>query len=90
MDHTLSLIIHPMLVKLKNSKAGCPYTDMEDAPNIHDDFERWNYILDEMIFAHNYVISDWLDENGDYNKELQNRADNGLRLFGKYYSALWS
>jgi len=67
MDHTLSLIIHPMLVQLKNTKHGAPFTDDEDVPE-HlrstnappkkeewdtDDlfFDRWNWILDEMIWA---------------------------------------
>jgi hypothetical protein len=67
MDHTLSLIIHPMLVQLRDTKHGAPFTDDEDVPE-HlrstnappkkeewdtDDlfFDRWNWILDEMIWA---------------------------------------
>jgi hypothetical protein len=67
MDHTLSLIIHPMLVQLKETKHGAPFTDDEDVPehlrstNAEPKkeewetdslfFERWNWILDEMIWA---------------------------------------
>lgn len=32
MDHTLSLIIHPMLLKLKEVKHGSPWVDDEDVP----------------------------------------------------------
>jgi len=32
MDHTLSLIIHPMLVKMKETKHGSPFVDDEDVP----------------------------------------------------------
>jgi hypothetical protein len=32
MDHTLSLIIHPMLVQLKATKHGSPFVDDEDVP----------------------------------------------------------
>ena len=32
MDHTLSLIVHPMLLKLKEVKHGSPWVDDEDVP----------------------------------------------------------
>jgi hypothetical protein len=32
MDHTLSMIIHPMLLKLKEHKHGSPFVDDEDVP----------------------------------------------------------
>ena len=67
MDHTLAHIILPMLKQLKTSKHGAPNTDDIDVPkelwstnaepkeNEHDTdsnhFKRWDYILDEMIFA---------------------------------------
>lgn len=70
MDHTLSLIIAPMLKQLKETKHGAPYVDDEDVPE-HlrstaapkkenewdtDDnhFKRWDWVLDEMIFAFEY------------------------------------
>ncbi len=33
MDHTLSLIIHPMLVRLKEKKRGAPFVDDADVPD---------------------------------------------------------
>jgi hypothetical protein len=67
MDNTLAHIILPMLKQLKASKHGAPNTDDIDVPkelwstnaepkeNEHDTdsnhFKRWDYILDEMIFA---------------------------------------
>jgi len=66
-DHTLGLIIAPVLKKLKEAKAGSPFVDDEDVPeNLRstaappkehewdtDDnhFLRWDYVLDEMIWA---------------------------------------
>lgn len=64
MDHTLADIVVPMLIQLKETKHGAPYVDPEDVPeylkpshvpedgdvdNTH--FERWDWVLDEMIFA---------------------------------------
>jgi hypothetical protein len=51
--------------------------------------KRWEWVLDEMIFAfESYKNENTLDETG---KVLTNeeRVQNGLRLFGKYYQALW-
>ena len=67
MDHTLAHIIHPMLIQLKQSKHGAPYVDDCDVPDrikstnaspkendwdvdeFH--FNRWDYVLDEIIWA---------------------------------------
>ena len=143
-DHTLSLIIHPLLVKLKNNKHGAPYIDDEDAPeNLRSTnakskenewdtdefhFDRWDYVLDEMIFAFEKSIDNsWEEEfysgksdtewkcinedetdpekrlyeavcgpndtfkvDHDGIKKIQIRMQNGYRLFGKYYSHLWT
>lgn len=112
-DHTLAHIIHPLLLKIQ--KHGIPWTDREDAPEdakyddeTDDELEkgynqyRWQYILDEMIFAF-AMIKDgdwdlevyerhkgWTDEAMDERRKTQERINNGLRLFGKYYQSLWT
>jgi hypothetical protein len=141
MDHTLANIILPMLKQLRDSKHGAPYVDDEDVPrelrSIYalpkeeydvdgNHFKRWDWVLDEMIFAfecknddswqeafssgvsdHKSVACEW-DENGkpkmfrldegpnhtykcDYEgmKVVEDRIQNGFRLFGKYYQNLW-
>lgn len=74
MDHTLAFIIHPMLVQLKNTTHGSPLVDDEDVPeelrstsappkenewdtddNHH---KRWEWVLDEMIWAFAQKIDD--------------------------------
>lgn len=66
-DHTLALIIHPVLLKLKSVKHGSPFVDDEDVPehlrsaaappkandwDIDDNHElRWDWVLDEMLWA---------------------------------------
>jgi hypothetical protein len=78
MDHTLAHIVLPMLKQLKASKHGAPYTDDEDVPeelksttapakeNEWDTdgnhFKRWDWIMDEMIFAFECKLDDsWED-----------------------------
>lgn len=74
MDHTLAYIIHPMLVQLKKDKQGAPFTNDDDVPkelrsyvappkeNEWDTdanhFKRWDYILDEMIWAFEQELKD--------------------------------
>ena len=69
-DHTLALIIHPLLVELAKDNHGIPFTDVEDAPHIgignkenewdiDDKAEaRWDYIISEMIYAFEKLIGD--------------------------------
>ena len=81
MDTTLSHIIVPMLKQLKETKHGAPYVDPKDCPselmptsaekydvdNTH--FERWDWVLDEMIFAFtSKAMDDWYSqfESGEY------------------------
>jgi hypothetical protein len=105
-DHTLSLIILPLLKQLQATKHGSPIVDNADAPEDmhgsediqHDEkvHERWDYVLGEMIWAFEQITTDgWEDQyftNGydrEGHKAHQDRISNGLRLFGRYYQALW-
>ena len=59
-------------------------------------FDRWDYVLDEMIWAFEQKCrEDWM-EDYNYNKwdseganAHQERMSNGFKLFGKYYENLW-
>jgi len=79
MDHTLSYIVLPMLKQLQSEKHGAPFVDDEDVPeelkstsappkeNEYDTdanhFKRWDYVLDEMIFAFEHKVDDsWEDD----------------------------
>lgn len=146
MDSTLGRIALPMLKQLKVTKHGAPYVDDEDvseelkstsAPPRENEwdtdgnhFKRWDWALDEMIFAFEHKLDDsWqdtyrsgnidlrskpIDKNGndvpkadaeyfqmydgpnhtyqcDYDgiRKVEERIQNGFRLFGKYYQSLW-
>ena len=106
MDHTLAIIIVPMLKQLKETKHGAPNVDCIDVPmklqptqlevvryreegeTDKNFFKRWDYVIDEMIWAFEQIVDDNnVDREGlaDHNK----RIENGLKLFGKYYRSLW-
>ena len=95
MDHTLSYIIVPMLKQLKATKHGAPFVDDEDVPehlrstnakpkeNDWDTdefhFDRFDWVLDEMIWAFEQKTKDNDDEaffdwsEVDHEKSLENQ-----------------
>lgn len=150
MDHTLALIILPMLIQLKNTKQGVPsdfVADIGGEPygeqdsfdfyqETHNDaFDKscqlWEETLDKMIWSFQQIVYDqytdqyhhgkgdydfvksdhqfhnpitgkmedtfqmvdknpeehWYDHKGHFLHE--ERIQEGLELFGKYYRALW-
>lgn len=74
MDNTLALIILPMLKQLKQDKHGAPLVDDKDVPvelrstsapkkknewdTDDNHFKRWNWVLDEMIWAFEQKVAD--------------------------------
>ena len=63
-DHTLALIILPLLKKLQEQKCGSPYVDDEDVPP-HMRYEgenwhhyKWEWVLNEMIWAFEHIVDD--------------------------------
>lgn len=78
MDHTLAPVILQMLKQLKDTKHGAPNVDDIDVPEHlrlkNDDaeengseydellFQRWDWILDEMIWAFGEYVTDWEDQ----------------------------
>ena len=77
-DHTLALIIAPLLEKMKGDKQGAPHVDDADVPEhlrstaappaenecYTDDnwHPRWDYVLDEMLWAMQQLSSDNTDD----------------------------
>lgn len=72
-DHTLALIILPVLKRLKEVKHGSPFVDLTDVPeelhpteaagpdNGYTDstvHERWEWVLNEMIWAFEQIVND--------------------------------
>ena len=82
-----------MLKQLKKTKHGAPKTSDEDVPKeLHAEdtywFERWDWILDEMIWGFEQINDDFVG-NYEERKAHQDRLDNSFCLFGKYFQELW-
>lgn len=74
---TMAHVILPLLVKIQETKQGAPWTDDQDVPegfqrshavldeDGHSDslwFERWDWILREMIWAFEQKLRDWEED----------------------------
>ena len=97
MDYTLAHIVVPMLKQLKETKQGAPFVDDEDVPeelkstsappkenewDIDDNhFKRWDWVMDEMIFAFESKLEDWDDKF--YKYEDDPNEDLGIKLVWK-------
>lgn len=95
MDHTLALIIAPMLKQLQATKHGAPFVDDEDVseevrstnatPKENEwdldehHFARWDWVLDEMIWAFEQKCrDDWMEDY--YKYEDDSNEPLGLKL----------
>ena len=91
MDVTLAKIILPMLKQLKETQHGAPDVDFDDVPehlHPHDIsklykgktdknyFERWYYVMDEMIYAFEHIVDDsWEDKYFETFKENEKKSE---------------
>ena len=84
------------------STAATPRTQEEiDTGHVDDlHFKRWDWVMGEMIYAFEMELDEdwdmniynnggWTDENRAKRDVIAKRIENGFRLFGKYYQALW-
>lgn len=100
MDYTLSRIIYPMLVKFKADVMSFPTTlEQSDVPAFlqlkeglteEEEFDlyekQWEWVLNEMIYAFDLCSN---SEDAYPPFEEDERIQNGLELFGKYFRHLW-
>jgi len=102
MDYTLALIIHPMLIQLKENAHGAPRVDDEDVPDElkstastepkkheWEPDSTWHSRWDWVLDEMIWAFETHLDDESQFKVELFGRKRNGFCLFGKYYQALW-
>tara|TARA_R110000772_G_scaffold99174_3_gene198880 strand:- start:8505 stop:9035 length:531 start_codon:yes stop_codon:yes gene_type:complete len=80
-DHTLALIILPILKRLREVKHGSPFVDNEDVPenlrktyedDTGDDFhKKWEWVLNEIIWAFENIVADEDGEDQFYNEKTK-------------------
>ena len=90
-DHTIALIVHPLLIRLKQKKHGSPHVDDDDVPehlrstsappkenewDIDDNTHaRWDWVMDEMIWAFEQCTKDDKGDDQFYSGDVDFKFD---------------
>ena len=98
-DHTMALVIAPLLQQLKKDKHGSALVDDADvpehlrstvAPPKENDWDtddnlhlRWDYVLDEMIWAMQEIASNNEGENQFYDYSEVDESENVMQQINK-------
>ena len=91
LDHTIACVVAPLLRQFRDQGVGGFNTDVSDVPdgigdpNDSHDFKRSEWVVDELIWTFNLLSADDM-----FDPETEERVNNGLRLFGKYFRCLWN
>ena len=80
LDSTIAGFVLPRLKRFKEVNCGFPSLLSE---------EKWNEILDHMIYAMEVISDEELHYGCTLTKKDWKRVNRGCRLFGKYFQDLW-
>jgi hypothetical protein len=83
LDHSIANYALPRLKRFKEINNGHPISLTE---------EEWDFMLDEMIYAMEYLATQWEDDWDDINlgsEENYARFVKGMEYFGKHFQSLW-
>lgn len=97
LDSTLATIILPCLKKFRDEidEYPCVFNENPDIPEEladADNLTKWQYLVDEMIYAFEQFLYSTDFDLGMSEESLElyeQRIQRGFELFGKYYRALW-
>ena len=81
MDSTISKFVCLRLKRFKEVKCGYP--------GFLSSMEKWDEILDHIIYAMEVLSNDKLHYGCDLNQKEWKRVQKGCNLFGKYFQDLW-
>lgn len=91
LDATLSALILPRLIHFRDNHCGAPgclfeYDEEGNILNEEEGCQKWERILDKMIWAfYLYISADSLYRT----EEQKQQINEGLKLFAQYFQSLW-
>ena len=91
LDATLSALILPRLIRFRDNHCGTPgclfeYDEKGNILNEEEGCQKWEKILDKMIWAFYLYIS---VGSLYWTEEQKQRINEGLKLFAEYFQSLW-
>lgn len=90
-DMTMALLIVSVMRKLKEEHYTVGNIEDDDAPSGMDFSERYNWVIDEIIWAFEYSYNGlvYKAKTKEERKANYERAKNGRQLFAKYFETFW-
>lgn len=99
-DHTLALIILPVLKQLKETKHGIPCSMLEsrDWDTTDEDMivgqANWDRVMDKMIWSFQEIANDdFFEKYPEYDLVIYRahyaKIQEGLKLFAEHFQSLW-
>lgn len=91
LDATLSALILPRLIRFRDNHCSTPgclfeYDEKGNILNEEEGCQKWEKILDKMIWAfYLYISVDSLYRT----EEQKQQINEGLKLFAEYFQSLW-
>ena len=91
LDATLSALILPRLIRFRDNHCGTPgclfeYDEKGNILNEEEECQKWEKILDKMIWAFYLYIS---VGSLYWTEEQKQQINEGLKLFAEYFQSLW-
>lgn len=91
LDATLSALILPRLIRFRDNHCGTPgclfgYDEKGNILNEEEGCQKWERILDKMIWAFYLYIS---VGSLYWTEEQKQQINEGLKLFAEYFQSLW-
>lgn len=91
LDATLSALILPRLIRFRDNHCGTPgclfeYDEKGNMLNEEEGCQKWEKILDKMIWAFYLYIS---VGSLYWTEEQKQQINEGLKLFAEYFQSLW-
>ena len=91
LDATLAALILPRLIHFRDNRCGTPgclfeYDEKGNILNEEEGCQKWEKILDKMIWAFYLYIS---VDSLYWTEEQKQQINEGLKLFAEYFQSLW-
>lgn len=91
LDATLSALILPRLIRFRDNHCSTPgclfeYDEKGNILNEEEGCQKWEKILDKMIWAFYLYIS---VDSLYWTEEQKQQINEGLKLFAEYFQSLW-
>lgn len=84
LDYHIAKFVLPRLKEFKKN--------LHNHPGCFNTLEEWDDVLDKIVYSFEHIINDlyMLDKEVEEIRQIEEKIQEGLELFGKYFRGLWT